>query len=642
MGERYNLHTKDGGNTWAIQFPPVAKYWTNYSFVDELCGFAIYNDRLFKSNFGGETWEEIHLSSTGNFEKIYFINRNLGWILKEDGNVLITHSGGANWEEYTTKMEGYFQKMYFSDSLNGWVLSWKHQFYKTTDGGKNWNLIQTGFPSDFIDFHFLDSLTGYMVSNSSNLAIRTKDGGRTWKKFNGGPHQTWELAGFDHVYFLNEEKGWIVKKFMTLHSTIDSAQTWRRDTLLKGMYRINDITFTDSINGWIVGDGGLIYKTQDGGGSWHQVGEGSRERLYCIDFSDEINGWAAGENGTILHTKNGGFSWEHQTLQVDSTFRFPYIYDLHAYSDKDCWVIGYNGVFKTNDGGRNWYGSNLDSVYGLRSINMINNLSGWAVGIEGIVYKTEDGGVNWKQIHIGTIENFNFVRFHDSQHGWIGGDNGTVLTTLDGGLSWSYHYIGVPASITFLQVIDHQNAWISALSGRLYKTRDRGETWTEVNPNEGNRPLQGIYFFDENTGWVTSGRGVISYTNDGGASWKEDTIGIRVMYGIHFVNRELGWIVGEYGGIVRYDACITQTNDVEPKNSSDFIIPNPFNGWICLQPETNDWTNITIYDFNGRQIYNSTPLSNAKINTELWPQGTYIWKLNSNDGFKFGKIIKIY
>ncbi len=74
---------------------------------------------------------------------------------------------------------------------------------------------------------------------------------------------------------------------------------------------ISDISFTDSLHGWMVvtpGGGDWVFKkTIDGGLTWTGDSYGVGP-LHAIHFIDNNNGWAVGWNGNILHTPDGGTS----------------------------------------------------------------------------------------------------------------------------------------------------------------------------------------------------------------------------------------------------------------------------------------------------------------------------------------------
>jgi len=60
-----------------------------------------------------------------------------------------------------------------------------------------------------------------------------------------------------------------------------------------------------------------------------------------------------------------------------------------------------------------------------------------------------------------------------------------------------------------------------------------------------------VYFYDENTGWITGREGTVARTTDGGASWSSSTVDSADLLDVTFVDASCGWIVGRGGTIYR-------------------------------------------------------------------------------------------
>jgi photosystem II stability/assembly factor-like uncharacterized protein len=103
-----------------------------------------------------------------------------------------------------------------------------------------------------------------------------------------------------------------------------------------------------------------------------------------VDFRDDKDGYAVGGGGTILRTENGGISWEKvQNAYPDTLMRVDFA------DDKNGWIVGYGGVIlRSSDKGRTWLRQNSnvkDRVYGL----FMSKKYGWAVGENGLVLRYE-------------------------------------------------------------------------------------------------------------------------------------------------------------------------------------------------------------------------------------------------------------
>ena len=68
----------------------------------------------------------------------------------------------------------------------------------------------------------------------------------------------------------------------------------------------NDLQFADPPNGWIVGAGGLVLATSDGGITWTKQKSGTQNNLTRVAALNRNAAWIGGSNRTILATGSGG------------------------------------------------------------------------------------------------------------------------------------------------------------------------------------------------------------------------------------------------------------------------------------------------------------------------------------------------
>lgn len=81
------------------------------------------------------------------------------------------------------------------------------------------------------------------------------------------------------------------------------------------------------------------------------------------------------------------------------------------------------------------------------------------------------------------------------------------------------------------------------------ETRDGGETWREISDGWILRRFRdGMHFINENEGWSVEGGfddlGVVFHTVDGGRHWEKHRIKGEGFRAIQFVNEKVGWVVG--------------------------------------------------------------------------------------------------
>ena len=116
-------------------------------------------------------------------------------------------------------------------------------------------------------------------------------------------------------------------------------------------YTFRSLQFFNKKEGWIVGDGGVIFHTSDSGKNWEQQESGVSYDLMEVQFIDSDCGWIAGKAG-ILHTEDSGQTWIEQ-LSDGGLWMYVGIY----FADRLTGLVSGNAggyVYVTSDGGNTW------------------------------------------------------------------------------------------------------------------------------------------------------------------------------------------------------------------------------------------------------------------------------------------------
>jgi len=295
------------------------------------------------------------------------------------------------------------------------------------------------------------------------------------------------------------------------------AQTWAPKTSGQsgGLY---DVSFTSENNGWIVGNGGVITNTTDGGTTWSAQTSGTTQALRGVQFLNDNEGWIVGQEGTILHTNNGGSNWITQTSPTTSV-----LYSVHLTSvNKGCAVGGFTSttalgtIITTDDGGSTWIDRSPSGKPVFYSVYFSSANKGWAVGASGIIMNTTDGGINWTTQNSGVTLLLRGVHFIDDNNGWVVGNTGTILHTTDGGVTWTAQTSGVTSTLNAVHFVNANKGWLfcnDGLNGVILTTTNGGQTWSAQS-------------FPSMT-WLTNG---------------------------YFLNENLGFAVGNWGTLYKYTA----------------------------------------------------------------------------------------
>lgn len=139
---------------------------------------------------------------------------------------------------------------------------------------------------------------------------------------------------------------------------------------------------------------------------------------------------------------------------------------------------------------------------------------------------------NWTQITSGTQKKINTICFSSSSIGYLAGNDSLLMKTTDGGATWAQlNYTGVNflpngANILNIQFLNDTLGFITVgpYSGS-YGTTDGGLTWNSISLPGNLCFNQGIYFFDENNGFI-AGSGCFQgelISSFSGGSWQTGT-----------------------------------------------------------------------------------------------------------------------
>ncbi len=222
----------------------------------------------------------------------------------------------------------------------------------------------------------------------------------------------------------------------------------------------------------IVGDGGRVATSEDGGLSWIPLDGGVTIDLHGVDVLPCGAGWAVGRSGCILGSRDGGLTWS-----ILSSGTNAFLHDVVAFDESTAVVVGSDGVvLKTTDRGDNWSRQFNGPACTLQGAAFAGRF-GWAVGEGGTILTTGDVGETWTVRNSGVTTLLYDVAVSDSLRGWAVGMNGTILRTEDGGDSWTMQTGPGHTTLVGLCAVSSREAWAVGDDGRMIHTMDSGVHW---------------------------------------------------------------------------------------------------------------------------------------------------------------------
>ncbi|MEO5907406.1 MAG: YCF48-related protein [Saprospiraceae bacterium] len=452
-----------------------------------------------------------------------------------------------------------------------------------------------------------------------DFGVYSLNNGDLWQPFN------YPAFGVTAGHFVSVTEGWVAL------GDFDNVQVWYTDNggfdwelrdpqvfpLVSGIEMINDaVGFLASRD--------FVYKTIDGGFSWHPLNSIAASHIQDLHVTDENNLWAALDNGSVYFSNTGGSVWQEINPNLINSNR-----TLGIWGDASgrVWTVGkYFSILHSPDFGVTWIDQLPAAKQTLFEPNFFNAFVGMVGGSDGAILRTKNSGATWEAILFPRDEHFfgtvmlsdsvavvgsssgKVMKTSDQGETWtvigenlgsitdlyafdrqkmlLTNEDGDIYKTINGGSSWNKMYDGV-LMLNALEFSDETNGWAAGIYGRILLTTNGGDSWT-VQYNDGESTFSDIHFTSSTEGWVTSSMfgDSIWHTTDGGLNWSKNGLPIRTFWNaVSFMDQDTGWVVG---GSVD-NGVIYRTNNRGLSWFLDHTSPDPFMGIYSIPNSETAW-----------------------------------------------------
>lgn len=307
---------------------------------------------------------QLPVTGDATLHDVQFPSAQVGIAVGDHGSVWKTIDGGATWVGQSLPTDAHFTELFFLDERFGWIVGERYLplthrsqgvIFRTADGGTTWSPMSTKMQPALRAVRFFNPRSGLVAGECSsffpNGITRTRDGGLGWTAAfpGGGPHIVTGEFLREETYLVAGHRGWVAK--------VQSGTVVEAGTPPIGDRTIRDIQMVDEKYGWLVGDGGLILRTDNGGLSWTPLPQ--QHKLGLAD----------------------GFDWQSVATQGNQV-----------------WIAGSPGsvILHSTDAGRTWHRRVTGQTLPLYAIRFRSNSDGVAVGALGTILTTRDGGQTWR------------------------------------------------------------------------------------------------------------------------------------------------------------------------------------------------------------------------------------------------------
>ncbi len=194
------MRTVDGGRTWNKHSTPTIPGIHRLRFCSPDTGWATYEDGVYRSTDGGQTWES-RFKSPKNVQLQGLDCNGCESVLAvgSEGTIVRTTNGGDDWISLKPLVTSTLLGVKWVDST-AWAVGTQGTLLVSEDSGLHWVQKRTGVSGALVDISAIDNEC--WAVGQAGIVIRSSDRGRTWKPF------TSPTRSDLYSLFLSARAGW--------------------------------------------------------------------------------------------------------------------------------------------------------------------------------------------------------------------------------------------------------------------------------------------------------------------------------------------------------------------------------------------------------------------------------------------------
>ncbi|GHE83747.1 WD40/YVTN/BNR-like repeat-containing protein [Thalassotalea profundi] len=233
---------------------------------------------------------------------------------------ILRSTDGENWQQMPSPTQTTLTSVTFVNGRHGWAVGHDAIILHSQDAGLTWQ-IQHENPQlevPFLHVHFKDEKSGVAVG-SYGLFYRTIDGGKTWQQ---------EF----HLSLLIEED---IEYLDELKREDEAAYLSERSRILPHFNRF----YQDGRTAYLVGELGLIAKSNNFGENWERMEDVYHGSFYDINRTQKGNLLTVGLRGNVFRSISNGNNWENTPIETTALLN-----NIVLYQGDVVFLLGNNGV----------------------------------------------------------------------------------------------------------------------------------------------------------------------------------------------------------------------------------------------------------------------------------------------------------
>ncbi|WDE09777.1 YCF48-related protein [Thalassomonas haliotis] len=241
----------------------------------------------------GSNWQQAQVPVQSTLTSVYFVNEQTGWAVGHDASILHSKDGGLSWhiQQYLPEREKPLLDIVFKDENNGLAVGAYGQLYRTQDGGKNWTFE---FHDEFLHPDDADYIEELKQEDEEAYLDEISS----------------ILPHFNRI-FIDGRTLYLVGEIGLIAKSNDFGVSWQTfDEIYQGSFF--DLTRTQQGNLLVAGLRGNVFRSLKNGTPWQHVDTGTTALINSIVLAGEESIFLLGNNGALLESRDDGVSFSLQ------------------------------------------------------------------------------------------------------------------------------------------------------------------------------------------------------------------------------------------------------------------------------------------------------------------------------------------
>ncbi|OAB58996.1 photosystem II assembly protein [Leptolyngbya valderiana BDU 20041] len=294
------------GNPWQVRSLPTDSTFSDLAFTDDLSrGWLVgSNATLFETDDTGKTWKARPLDFEGEKVRLNSVSfsGDEGWIVGEPAVLLHTLDGGDTWYRVplSEKLPGSPSTITALGPHSAEMTTNVGAIYRTENDGQNWTGLVQEALGVFRNISRAEDGKYVAVSSRGNFFSIWNPEGDTWQPFNRQSSRRLQNMGFGPDGSL-----WVLARGGQLQfSEPNDPESWLEPLYpeFSTSWGLLDLAYRTPEEMWVVGGGGNLMVSFDGGQTWLKDREiqDVPSNLNRVKFINPELGFILGQRGTLL------------------------------------------------------------------------------------------------------------------------------------------------------------------------------------------------------------------------------------------------------------------------------------------------------------------------------------------------------